>query len=86
LASHPKFLIFCMEKFLILIFFSISPLIFKGKDSKPFNYETENTIFHEIVDTANVEHWYKDLRNGDLYCYRHSTWEHMEIRNSASLP
>ncbi len=84
--SLHKFIIFYMEKFILLIIITIGPLIFKGNEELSLNYETQNTVFHEIRDTSDVMHWYTEIRNGDIYCHRHSTWEHMEIKNSASIP
>ena len=75
-----------MEKLILLILLAVGPTIFKGEESNSLNNLNQNTVFHEIQDTSNVTHWYTELRDGELYCYKHSTWEHMEIRNSSQLP
>ncbi len=79
-----KFIIFYMEKFIILAFLLASGTIFKGTESDSLNNLNDNTVFHEVTDTTNIEHWYMELRDGEIYCYRHKTWEHLEIKPLAS--
>ena len=74
-----------MEKLILLMILAVGPLLFKGSDSDSLN-GSNDTVFHEIRDTSNVTHWYTHVSNGELYCYKHSAWEHMEIRNSSQLP
>tara|TARA_R110000851_G_scaffold171292_1_gene317584 strand:+ start:705 stop:917 length:213 start_codon:yes stop_codon:yes gene_type:complete len=68
-----------MEKLLILIPLLIGPLLFKGEEPDSLNNLTINTVFYEIQDTTEVEHWFRDLREGDIYCYLHDAWENVEI-------
>jgi len=73
-----------MEKIILLFILLSSGSIFKGTESDSLNNLNDNTVFLEVTDTTNTEHWYVDLRDGDIYCYRHKIWEHLEIKPLAS--
>ena len=42
--------------------------------------EGEVVVFEEVVATDSTMHWYTQLEEGRIYCWKHLVYENLEIR------
>tara|TARA_R100001230_G_C5524193_1_gene60354 strand:- start:312 stop:521 length:210 start_codon:yes stop_codon:yes gene_type:complete len=39
----------------------------------------EKSVFEEVVCKEGDEHWYRELSNGQVYCWKHEEYENLKI-------
>ena len=37
------------------------------------------SVFEEVVCKEGEEHWYRELSNGNVYCWKHQEYENLKI-------
>jgi len=67
-------------KIIIILLISSSVLSFTTTETD--GTRVENTVFTEIVDQDSVTHWYRNLYEGENWCYLHSMTEEVRIVRS----
>ena len=42
--------------------------------------EGEVVVFEEVVSTDSTMHWYTEIEEGRIYCWKHLVYENLEIK------
>ena len=61
--------------YILVIFCSIIIGAVLDKDEP----DEETTIFNEVVCNQGEEHWYRELADGSIYCWKHEEFENLKI-------
>ena len=42
--------------------------------------EGEVVVFEEVISTDSTMHWYTEIEEGRIYCWKHLVYENLEIK------
>ena len=42
--------------------------------------DADSTVFHHIKDHTDEVHWYRKIIEGENWCYKHETYENVEVK------
>tara|TARA_R100000742_G_C4254706_1_gene72720 strand:- start:333 stop:578 length:246 start_codon:yes stop_codon:yes gene_type:complete len=42
--------------------------------------DSDSTIFHHIKDHQDEVHWYRNIIEGENWCYKHEEYENVEVK------
>ena len=42
--------------------------------------DADSTVFHHIKDHQDEVHWYRKIIAGENWCYKHETYENVEVK------
>jgi len=74
------FVISDMEIVKFLVIFSTIGLGTILDDSIEYEDGDDVVVFEEVVATDSTMHWYTQLEEGRIYCWKHLVYENLEIR------